>query len=95
MKTEAKHTPGPWEVSRRNAWRVADAHDNTVASTGTDSSISYGAHVANARLIAAAPDMLEALKACLAALQAYTGFSTGVEQGMAEEAIAKATGEIK
>jgi len=59
----SKHTPGPWvAVSRTNAHIDIEAPKQHgyvarhVASTG------HGNHEANARLITAAPDMLEALQ---------------------------------
>lgn len=54
----AQHTPGPWEAKGEDhserGWCVIDATGMLVARRLTE---------ANARLIAAAPDMLEALKA--------------------------------
>jgi hypothetical protein len=53
------HTPGPWHWVEadsdiiRSVYEVNDEHDNTVADCGTN--------FANACLIAAAPDLLEAL----------------------------------
>jgi hypothetical protein len=71
MKT--KHTPGPWTVekfTREHEWvrmraRVTDGED-TVAQL-FDSAFEDRNH-ANARLIAAAPEMLEALELTLEAL---------------------------
>jgi hypothetical protein len=58
------HTPGPWTVYINDyAWRfdIADAatHKYLVAQTASDSELDQH----NAVLIAAAPDMLAALKA--------------------------------
>jgi hypothetical protein len=53
---QAKHTPGPWHVDPRAAARVCAGLD-TVASCGNDSGLR-DAWEANARLIAAAPDLL-------------------------------------
>jgi hypothetical protein len=48
----SKHTPGPWK-----------AEDNAVFSNRMCLAICYGARIpANARLIAAAPELLAALK---------------------------------
>ena len=65
-----KHTPGPWKVYRSN-W------DHTISVCGDDTvclfyylqeedhnTVNLENCEANARLIAAAPDMLEALKEC-------------------------------
>ena len=64
-KTESKHTPGPW-VIRRGA-SVADSDGFGVAACGgyynseIDPADLLKIQAANARLIAAAPDMLAAL----------------------------------
>jgi hypothetical protein len=62
----SKHTPGPWvAVSRTNAHIDIEAPKQHgyvarhVASTG------HGNHEANARLITAAPELLEALRELL------------------------------
>ena len=63
--TEHKHTPGPWEI------RGEPGSELLIVQPETDWPIAIleaptsdpDAHAANARLIAAAPDMLEALKA--------------------------------
>jgi len=57
--SESKHTPGPWEaipVGPAEGWGVV------AVNPIIDSSIT-GMSEANARLIAAAPDLLEALTA--------------------------------
>lgn len=73
--TTTKHTPGPWYQDRAHtlriwaddpatpneAWLIADAA--LTGSVDTDN--------ANARLIAAAPELLEACKAAFAKLEAW------------------------
>ena len=55
-----KHTPGPWEFTGKY---LATRADNTLLSIKPESA-EGGAHfAANARLMAAAPDLLEALEA--------------------------------
>lgn len=65
----ADHTPGPWVIGRG-----ADGFPIVHTAPDTDSPSGQGVahvckramcqdHIANARLIAAAPDLLEALKA--------------------------------
>ena len=59
---EPKHTPGPWRIAGHctNAAMIAGEE-----STGRDIAIVYDHHEgyeANARLISAAPEMLEALR---------------------------------
>jgi len=107
-----KHTPGPWTYSRseqRGHWRfyVAQAdgarytpHYSDVATliAETVSDERRSIQEANARLIAAAPDLLEALKDVCTQLLGW-GVSTDPEHPdrvalrNAESAIAKATGE--
>lgn len=53
---DSKHTPGPWEVSE-SAFYVWDEKRRLVAEV---SGASGGERAANARLIAAAPELLEA-----------------------------------
>jgi hypothetical protein len=57
MTTQAKHTPGPWSIEAVKDYMRP--HD-----TGIDSEIPES--IANAHLIAAAPEMLEALRAMVA-----------------------------
>ena len=63
--TAAKHTPGPWRVGPVDDTRVEDANGNEVAQIDGDYNQpdTWPLMEANARLIAAAPDMLAALKA--------------------------------
>lgn len=65
MSTQA-HTPGPWRVDPKAALRIVAAGNDTVASAGCQSSLR-NEWEANAHLIAAAPDLLAALKAFVAA----------------------------
>ncbi len=66
MKT--KYTKGPWKVDPKAKLRVCAhngytvAYGYTVASCGNDSDIELEEAQANAHLIAAAPDMFEALE---------------------------------
>ncbi len=57
------HTPGPWvAVARTNAYIDIEAPSQHGYSARNVASTSLTNHVANARLIAAAPDLLEALQ---------------------------------
>ena len=63
----AQHTPGPWYIDRyHNQVLIVDASGNQVANcaparwTNRDEQVPLAE--ANARLIAAAPDLLDALK---------------------------------
>lgn len=107
----AKHTPGPWAVLPEEAdkdylrirgtriscrYKVANVHmlrlwESHDVLRDRENAESW----ANARLIAAAPELLEALKACAAVCAGETmnkrGLISALEQARA--AIAKATGE--
>lgn len=93
--TEQKHTPGPWnfqpcdeyaysfEVLCEKDYYIATTHDGVRGDSNAG---------ANARLIAAAPDLLEALR--LAVRQnSLDMLMTGDEIRQCKMAIAKATGE--
>ena len=56
----AKHTPGPWKAEKYCIW--ANNHNGSVYIAGTQTGIDTDQQKANARLIAAAPDLLEAAK---------------------------------
>jgi hypothetical protein len=59
MSKELKHTPGPWSIRQESVWSVGTDHEMTALVYGcTDEE-----EEANAHLIAAAPDLLGALKA--------------------------------
>ena len=60
------HTPGPWSaVSCRVGWYIASAPDGAIVVDTGDAEGRYGPieSEANARLIAAAPELLAALQA--------------------------------
>lgn len=86
----SKHTPGPWAY----AWAggialVFQKGEATIASSiPYDDDNEIPQVEANARLIAAVPDLLEALKGVLRVADRAT-----VEFDAARAAIAKATGE--
>ncbi len=100
----SKHTPGPWTGKSRTlthgGWRSPEqliditAGETLIASYSTAPS-EYPddqTNVANARLIAAAPDLLEALKAlCAAPLHSVDARSELWVEAVA--AIAKAEGK--
>jgi hypothetical protein len=91
----AKHTPGPWVVDGKQAWVTQGTRDLPIAALLWPTSLrSEDETMANARLIAAAPELLEALidlrrqvhEAC--ARDGEGDFETG----RAAASIAKATG---
>ncbi len=102
----SKWTPGPWSVGSSDlpVSRMSihckghkDSCHSTVAlmvSRGVIG-ISHDEEFANARLIAAAPDLLEALKDCVAVMDRELAGLKVIqpELSAARAAIAKATGE--
>lgn len=95
----SKHTPGPWFVyygRPRNSRAVFVCHDDVAAGGRVAIAQAIISNEdANARLIAAAPDLLEALKALHAAVAASKTMegreyvSLGIQ---VNDAIAKAEG---
>jgi len=93
----AKHTPGPWEwdcgiIPPDGPGRYADIYKDggdLIIATFNDQ-IAEG-H-ANARLIAAAPDLLEALKLADAMLSG-ANMNAGVVERKVKASIAKAEGQ--
>ncbi len=55
----AAHTPGPWRISRGDV--IADTKDGTATRNVARVDTGFPENDANARLIAAAPEMLAAL----------------------------------
>ena len=97
---ETKHTPGPWEIkgSYIMAGKVCTASPHGPVGTYDDVNEE---HQANARLIAAAPDLLATLKhessILIESIRITSSISEriwleGIHSRM-QKAIAKATGE--
>jgi len=99
-----KHTPGPWRISAESqsiveqdnqaigsvlGLLIATAHGYTDSGYFPDDDEG----VSNARLIAAAPELLEALKHCVELME-NGGTWTVRDQNAAHEAIAKAEVEV-
>ena len=108
MSKEAmKHTPGPWVVCRGVVHQIpvaSVAMDGLKLNVAHVTGIRNGEGLANARLIAAAPDLLEALQQATSALEwrwervanrAAPVHETAIQEAynQARAAIAKATGE--
>ena len=80
-----RHTKGPWQAERFCVW----SEDKYVAATQTG--INEEEQQANAKLIAAAPDLLEACKAVLDIVNAYSHIPAQLKAcEILQEAIAKA-----
>ena len=90
----SKHTKGPWRVERQNAspttgeWMIAGEKPGYLAEVRDCGS---GCVKSNARLIAAAPELLEALEEAVCALEVCGKDYRATE--IARAAIAKAKGE--
>lgn len=91
MKTKTTHTPGPWHTGQGLAARIIYAANGWAVADAKLFHFKHGIgdEVSNARLIAAAPDLLEAIQ--LLILPKGTTFMAAVEKARA--AIKKATGE--
>jgi hypothetical protein len=105
-----KHTPGPWRTLAKNPRKIvtAETRHTIVASCYTDASNGPGLRTkqsagsppredaeANARLIAAAPELLAALEDCIAVMtNELRGLSViQPELAAARAAIAKVIGK--
>ncbi len=102
------HTPGPWEVHSR-VWHGKEGGGHAFLEVGSETSAFWVARVqtfdddkgeysANARLIAAAPEMLEALRLLVEQLEAYqkianTRIGLPADLAKAHAAIDKAEGK--
>jgi hypothetical protein len=102
--TNATHTPGPWTVPHSDSpyWHQARKGEQPIpvsSEVGVIADVRWQRrdHEANARLIAAAPDLLAALKEMYALYADHAQYDDSEEQhevkaiGQAREAIAKAT----
>jgi hypothetical protein len=96
-----KHTPGPWKINRHGYESLYACHefvegDSGIGVCGIWHPESHREQDANARLIAAAPELLEALKQVVAWMDAPGDSAFGDAQlQTARDAISKATGETK
>lgn len=97
----ARHTLGPWKVSENKFWktnpfsvttRKCGIHGVAVANLPARKTVSENERRANAHLIAAAPELLEALKTLPQSL-ASTDDDLNRWLEKARAAIAKAEGE--
>lgn len=104
---ETKHTPGPWEVwkghltvvagpTKRNTSAVVSGARRTVAEADCDDFDPTEEELANAALIASAPELLESLMAIVGETELDGTYAPEVVldsiRHLAEAAIAKAEG---
>jgi hypothetical protein len=84
--SEIKHTPGPWQAADDHVFNEIGILIPTIYGSNDDSI------KANAHLIAAAPDLLEALQVIIGDIeQSPRRFSADQKVAIARAAIAKAT----
>lgn len=89
------HTPGPWRIERvatlKSEWSIDDEYGEPIAITMPR--LDEDQEDANARLIAAAPDLLAALEMLADhAPSVFAGFRPADAYEQARAAIAKAKG---
>jgi hypothetical protein len=99
----SKHTPGPWKVKAGTNAVLAGrkqicSHVNAASALPVNMLEDQEIAQANARLIAAAPDLLEAMQALFGADMVYCMMGDGKDDQIeaiakARAAIFKATGE--
>ena len=97
VSTQTKHTPGPWQVNKKVKTSVETVKDgqgiNLIAQTeDPDGQRSLSEDQANAKLIAAAPELLDASQSVLTTLKSMN--QNSMIEGMImvlQDAITKAT----
>lgn len=91
-----KHTPGPWTFDKKSVVkRVFSDYGGGLRNLGTHiCTLADGPDIANARLIAAAPELLEALEDAVSVLVKEYGFEARDSEYIKElnRIIAKAKG---
>lgn len=96
--TTTKHTPGPWDICRVNVLMIYADNGLRIADCQCDDQpdMPEEQEEANAVLIAAAPEMLDALDMCAEVLAELARLDDGTPSvsalSMARAAIAKAKG---
>ena len=92
--TQTTHTPGPWAITD-DFIGVHDEQGRCIADMDSEGApdIGYGESLANAHLIAAAPDLLAALSNIILSSDANCGDSLANAIEAARVAITKAKGQ--
>ena len=88
----AKHTPGPWRVDGRYVMALKEKQICEAPAYGV---VHGKVDAANANLIAAAPELLNALKALLIRVADDEDYGPDHAVTVARASIAKATGGAK
>ncbi len=85
---DTQHTPGPWTTNGKEIYEGEDTREHCGIATVNK---LYDEYKANARLISAAPDMLEALRALAESCNINPSMLCAEHQKRIRAAIAKAT----
>ncbi len=97
QSTGGAHTPGPWAVDPKVPWVILGAHGQHVADVYVggltrNGEVNRKKQDANARLTAAAPELLAALKSSVGAMEVLGHPANYGALAKANAAIAKAEG---
>lgn len=94
MTEKTRHTPGPWEAHWHDKWIIGDKKTFThIAEVCIDSKMRAREMDENSRLIAAAPDLLEACETALDIILSYQHIPAQFRACQAlQNAISKAKG---
>lgn len=91
----SKHTPGPWKVNTQPEGTVVWLNGSAGYELRDPTGFGHNANPADARLIAAAPDLLRALKDLVARCDGDEGVradGSNIDTAWAHAIIAKAEG---
>lgn len=83
----SKHTPGPWVSHDADVYDGAGCQATHVANCNPDGDMFQSTADANARLIAAAPDLLEALTEAVELILRLTSARWSEWEGSEEETV--------
>ncbi|RRV80383.1 hypothetical protein [Stutzerimonas stutzeri] len=88
------HTPGPWSIDKEERWVIHEPEGKSGTLVVPEIYLDDDEAIANARLIAAAPELLAALESAQMALMGYTHQNAVTLAALekARAAIAKARG---
>lgn len=99
------HTPGPWQAGRSDMATIVDGYESkwiyagdTYVAVASGVMLGWGEVIANANLIAAAPDLLAALERIVNECRVYCEGSEDIDNyavDQARQAIRKAKGELQ
>jgi len=89
-----QHTPAPWSAHHDHGWLVVESQDESLYLKIEKGTAAKG-QMANARLIAAAPSLLAALRDCVLVMERELGGLQVIQPELAQAraAITKATPE--